>query len=66
MVLDRGKSLPVGAMVFVVLGRRVLLNLWLTLKSMIRIISNYETVYLSIGLMSRVFFLEPPLFWDGR
>jgi hypothetical protein len=32
-----------------------LLNLWLTLKSMIRIITNYETVYLSIGLMSCVF-----------
>jgi hypothetical protein len=40
-------------------------NLWLMLKSMIRIITNYETVYLSIGLMSCVFFLESPLFWDG-
>ncbi len=42
-----------------------LLNLWLTLKSMIRIITNYETVYLSIELMSCVFFLELLLFWDG-
>jgi hypothetical protein len=42
-----------------------LLNLWLTLKLVIRMITNYETAYLSIGLMSCVFFLELPLFWDG-
>ena len=42
-----------------------LLSLWLMLKSMIRILSNYKTVYSSIGLMSCVFFLESPLFWDG-
>ncbi len=42
-----------------------LLNLWLTLKLMIRMKTNYETVYSSIGLMSCVFFLELPLFWDG-
>ncbi len=42
-----------------------LLNLWLTLKSMIRIITNYETVYSSIGLMACVFFLELLLFRDG-
>jgi hypothetical protein len=42
-----------------------LLSLWLMLKSMIRIISNYKTVYSSIGLMSRVFFLELLLFRDG-
>ncbi len=41
------------------------LNLWLTLKLMIRIKTNYETVYVSIGLMSLVFFLELPLFWYG-
>ncbi len=41
------------------------LNLWLMLKSMIRIITNYENDFLSIGLMSCVFFLESPLFWDG-
>jgi hypothetical protein len=35
-----------------------LLNLRLTLKSMIRMITNYETVYSSIGLMSHMFFLE--------
>jgi hypothetical protein len=42
-----------------------LLNLWLMLKLMIRIITYYETVYSSIGLMSHVFFLELPLFQDG-
>ncbi len=42
-----------------------LLNLWLTLKLMIRIITNHETVYSSIGLMSHLFFLKLPLFWDG-
>ncbi len=41
-----------------------LLNLWLTLKVMIRIITNYETVYSSVGLMSCVFFLESPFFRD--
>jgi hypothetical protein len=45
--------------------RHYLLILWLTLKLMIRIITKYETVYLFIGLMSCVFFLESPLFWDG-
>jgi hypothetical protein len=40
------------------------LNQWLTLKLMIRIITNYETVYLLIGLMPRVFFLDSPLFRD--
>jgi hypothetical protein len=33
----------------------MMLNVWLTLKLMIRIIINYETVYLSIGLISYVF-----------
>jgi hypothetical protein len=42
-----------------------LLNLWLTLMSMIRIITKYETVNLSIGQMTCVFYLESPLFWDG-
>jgi hypothetical protein len=42
-----------------------MLNLWLMLKLMIRIMTNYDNVYLSIGLMSHVFFLESPLFWDG-
>jgi hypothetical protein len=42
-----------------------LLNLWLMLKSTTRIITNYETVYLSIGLMSHLFFPESLLFWDG-
>jgi hypothetical protein len=40
-------------------------NLWFMLKTMIRIITNYETVYSSIGLMSHVFFLESLLFRDG-
>ncbi len=42
-----------------------MLNLWLMLKSMIKIITNYETVYFSIGLISYVFFLELPLYQDG-
>ncbi len=42
-----------------------LLNLWLTLKLMIRITTNYETVYSSIGLMSCAFFLELLFFRDG-
>jgi hypothetical protein len=44
----------------------LLVNLWPTLKSMIRMKTNYETVYSSIGLMSCVFFLELPLFWDAN
>jgi hypothetical protein len=43
----------------------MVLNLWLMLKLMVKIITNYETVCLSIGLMSHVFFLESPLFRDG-
>jgi hypothetical protein len=38
---------------------------WLTLKLMKMIITNYETVYSSIGFMSHDFFLESPLFRDG-
>ncbi len=42
-----------------------LLNLWLMLKLMIRMVSTHETVYSSIELMSCVLFLELPLFRDG-